>query len=174
MIQKVISIVGGKKVGKTTTTENLTAELTKKGYSVTAIKHISEENWTIDTPGKDTWRFAQKGAKKIIVLSPNEIVTIEKGNTEKVNIEELLKRAKGNDVVLTEGLKKAVAKKTSIPKIAVVTSQLEAEKALKDYKPILAFSGPFNTQNLFKTVPYANGLTEPEKLAEIVEKFLKN
>jgi molybdopterin-guanine dinucleotide biosynthesis protein MobB len=174
MKQKVISIVGGKKVGKTTTTENLTAELTKRGYSVTAIKHISEENWTIDTPGKDTWRFAQKGAKKIVVLSPNEIVTIEKGNTEKVTIKDLLKRAKGNDIVLTEGLKKTVAKKTSIPKIAVVTSHLEAEKALKIYRPILAFSGPFNTQSISKTVPYVNGLAEPEKLADIVEKILKN
>ncbi len=173
MKQKVISIVGGKKVGKTTTTENLTAELTKRGYSVTAIKHISEENWTIDTPGKDTWRFAQKGARKIVVLSPNEIVTIEKGNTEKVSIRELLKRARGNDIVLTEGLKKSVAKKTSISKIAVVTSQLEAEKALKFYRPIVAFSGPFNTEGISKTVPYANGLTEPEKLADIVEEILK-
>ncbi len=174
MKQKVISIVGGKKVGKTTTTENLIVELTKRGYSVTAIKHISEENWTIDTAGKDTWRYAQKGARKIVVLSPNEIVTIEKGNTEKINIKELLKRAKGNDIVLTEGLKKTVSKKTSIPKIAVVTSQLEAEKALKNYRPILAFSGPFNTQSIIKTVPYANGLTEPEKLADIVEAILKN
>jgi molybdopterin-guanine dinucleotide biosynthesis adapter protein len=173
MKRKVVSIVGGKKVGKTTTTENLIAELTKRGYKVTGIKHISEDDWTIDTPGKDTWRFAQKGAKKIVVLAPNEIVTIEKGNSEKISIEQLLRRAKGNDIILTEGLKQSVAKKTSIPKIAVVTSQLEAEKALKNYKPILAFSGPFNTQNLTKTVPYVNGLTEPEKLADLVEKFLK-
>ena len=174
MKQTVISIVGGKKVGKTTTTENLTAQLTKRGYTVTAIKHISEENWTIDTPGKDTWRFAQKGAKKIVVLAPNEIVTIEKGNTEKINLKELLKRAKGNDIVLTEGLKRTVAKKTSIPKIAVVTNQMDTEKALKNYKPIIAFSGPFDTASICKTIPYINGLTEPEKLTDLVEKYLKN
>lgn len=174
MKQKVIAIVGGKKVGKTTTVESLIAEFSKRGYTVAAIKHISEENWTIDTPGKDTWRFAQKGAKAIVVLAPNEITTIERGTTQQVSIKKLIKKARGNDIVLTEGLKSSVAKKTSIPKIVVVTNQQEAEKALGYYKPILAFSGPYNAEKLNPTIPYANALTEPNRLADIAEKFIKD
>lgn len=170
MKPKVIAVVGGKKVGKTTTTENLIFELTKRGCKVAALKHISEPDWTVDTPGKDTYRFAQKGAKKIIVFAPNELVTIEKGSTERVSLDSLLAKAKGNSVLLIEGLKHTVAKRTSIPKIVVVTSQEEAETALKIYKPVLAFSGPFNTEKLSKKIPYANGLSEPAKLADIVEK----
>jgi molybdopterin-guanine dinucleotide biosynthesis adapter protein len=170
---KIIAVVGGKKVGKTTTTENLIAELTKRGYKVAAIKHISEPEWTIDTPGKDTYRFAQHGAKTIIVVGKDELVTIEKGSTEEIPISALLSKAKGYDIVLTEGFKKTVAKKTSIPKIAVVTNKEEAEASQENYKPILAFSGPYNSQN--PKIPYINGLTEPQKLADLVEsKILKN
>jgi molybdopterin-guanine dinucleotide biosynthesis adapter protein len=173
--QRAIAIVGGKKVGKTTTSENLIAELVKRRYKVAAIKHISEPEWTIDTPGKDTYRFAQKGAKTLVVLAPNELVTIEKGKTEGISLSKLLSRAKGNDLVLIEGLKTTVATKGNISKIVVVTSQLEAESALKTYRPILAFSGPFNTETLTPIIPYVNALTEPARLADIVEKHvLKN
>jgi molybdopterin-guanine dinucleotide biosynthesis protein B len=170
---KVIAIVGGKKVGKTTTTENLIAEFTKRGYKVAAIKHISEPNWTIDTPGKDTYRFAQHGAKTIIVVGKDELVTIEKGSTEEIPLSALLRKAKGYDIVLTEGFKKTVAKKTAIPKIAVVTNKEEAETALENYRSILAFSGPYNPQN--PKIPYINGLTETQKLVDLAErKVLKN
>lgn len=168
MKTKVIAIVGGKKVGKTTTTENLISELTKRGYKVAAIKHISEPDWTIDTPGKDSYRFSQHGAKTVIVVGKDEIATIEKGPTEKISISTILKKAKGHDIVITEGFKKTVAKKTTIPKIAVVTNQEEAEKAQKNYKPIFAFSGKYNPQN--PKIPYINGLTEPQKLADLAEK----
>jgi molybdopterin-guanine dinucleotide biosynthesis protein B len=171
---KAIAVVGGKKVGKTTTTENLIKELTNRGYKVAAIKHISEPDFTIDTPGKDTYRFAQNGAKTIIVVSPQEVATIEKTNTENILLQALLKKCRENDLVLIEGLKTQVAKKTSIPKIAVVTSKEEAENAQTKYKPILAFSGPYNTQTLNSKIPYANALKNPEKLANIVEnKLLK-
>ena len=169
MKPKVIAVVGGKKVGKTTTTENLIAEFTKRGYKVAAIKHISEPEWTIDTPGKDTYRFAQKGANPIIVLAPNETVSIEKGATEKTTLTALLKKAKGSDIVLTEGFKKTVAKKTTVPKIVVVTTKEQAESAQKMYKPILAFSGPYDTHQLFPATPYINGLTEPGKLGGLAE-----
>jgi len=62
--QIVIAIVGGKKVGKTTTTENLILEFTNRGYQVAALKHISEPDFTIDTKGKDTYRFAQHGGRR--------------------------------------------------------------------------------------------------------------
>ena len=169
MNQKVIAVVGAKKVGKTTTTENLIAELTNRGYKVAAIKHISEPDWTIDKPGKDTYRFAQKGAKIIIAIAANEITTIEKTKTEKISFNELIKKAKGYDIILTEGLKKEVAKKTSIPKIVIVTTKEEAENALKTYKPVLAFSGPYNTQNINCEIPYVNARKEPEKLATLIE-----
>jgi molybdopterin-guanine dinucleotide biosynthesis protein B len=139
---QAIAVVGTKKSGKTTTIENLIRELTKRGYNVAAIKHIPERDFTIDTPGKDTWRYAQAGAKTVISVAANEVATIEKVATGKVPLEKLLKKTRGNHIVLIEGLKKLIASNKIIPKIVVVNSKIEAAKALETFKPILAFSGP--------------------------------
>jgi molybdopterin-guanine dinucleotide biosynthesis adapter protein len=173
---KVVSIIGTKKSGKTTTTENLISELTKRGYKVAAIKHVPErENFTVDTPGKDTYRYAQHGAKTIIAISANEIATIEKLPAETVPFEKLIEKCVGNDIVLVEGLKQTVAKRPDIAKIAVVKTQEEAQYALEAYEPIIAFSGPYNTEKLIPTIPYADALKNPEKLADLIEKkVLKN
>ena len=77
---QAIAVVGTKKSGKTTTIENLTRELTKRGYKVATIKHINEPDFTIDTLGKDTWRYAQAGAKTIISVATNETAIIQKTN----------------------------------------------------------------------------------------------
>lgn len=172
---QIIAVVGSKKSGKTTTTENLIRELTERGYKVAAIKHISEADFTIDIAGKDTWKFAKAGAKTIISIAANEIATIEKGITESVSLETLLKKCRGNDVVLIEGLKKLVALKKNIPKIVVAKTMKETVKALETFKPILAFSGPHSTETLGFKAPYANGVKNPQKLADIVESaILKN
>ena len=170
---QVIAVVGTKKSGKTTTTEKLITELTKRGYKVAAIKHIPEPSFTIDTPGKDTWRYAQAGAKTVISVATNETATIEKTTTSTPSLETLLKKCAGNDIVFIEGLKKIVAQNKKIPKIAVVKSKTEAENALKTYKPIIAFSGPYNTQSVHPKIPYANALTNPKELSDIVENSLK-
>jgi molybdopterin-guanine dinucleotide biosynthesis protein B len=169
---QVIAVVGTKKSGKTATTEKLIRELTKRGYKVAAIKHIPESDFTIDTPGKDTWRYAQAGAKTVISVAANEVATIEKVATSSASLEKLLRKCRGNDVVFIEGLKKLVASKKKISKIAVVNSKTEATNALETFKPILAFSGPYSTEALGFQVPYADGLKNPQKLADIVEKAM--
>jgi len=170
---RAIAVVGTKKSGKTTTTENLIRELTKRGYKVATIKHVPEPDFTIDTPGKDTWRHAQAGAKTIVSAAPHEIATIEKTPLETVTLSALIRKCKGNDVVFIEGLKKKIAKRRSIPKIVVAKTMEEAVNAISAYKPILAFSGSYNTENLNFEIPYADALKNPEKLADIVEKTLK-
>jgi molybdopterin-guanine dinucleotide biosynthesis protein MobB len=169
---QVIAVVGSKKSGKTTTIENLIKEFTKRGCKVAAIKHIAEPDFTIDTAGKDTWKFAKAGAKTIITMAANEIATIEKGTTENVPLEKLLKKCRGNDIVLIESFKKHVALKKTIPKIVVTKSKKEATDALKTFKPILAFSGPYSTKTLSLAAPYADGLKNPQKLADIIEKTM--
>ncbi len=169
---KAVAIVGTKKSGKTTTTENLVHELTQRGYSVATIKHIPEPNFSIDAKGKDTWRHAQAGAKTIISVADNEIATIEKIPIEKVTINSLMRRCKGNDIVFIEGLKKGIAKRRNIPKIVVTKTREEAMTATKVYEPVIAFSGPYNIKELKFTTPYVNAKTNPKELANLVEKWI--
>jgi molybdopterin-guanine dinucleotide biosynthesis protein B len=169
----VIAVVGSKSSGKTTTIEVLTNELTRRGYKIAAIKHIPEPNFTMDREEKDTWRFAKSGAKTIISVASNEIATIEKVNENNFSLKNILKKCAGNDIVFLEGFRKLVGKKRNIQKIVVVKSEEDALEALKYFKPILAFTGPYSTENLNLEVPYADVLKNPKKLADIVEKAVR-
>ena len=168
----IVAVVGHKKSGKTTTTENLIRELTKRGYKVAALKHVHEPDFTIDTPKKDTYRFAQSGAKTILAISATEMATIEKTSTDNLPIKVFLQKCKGNDIVFVEGLKEQVAKNSKILKISVNKNQDEATKAQEIYKPILAFSGPYNTEKLNSKIPYIDTMTDVEKLVDIIEQKL--
>jgi molybdopterin-guanine dinucleotide biosynthesis protein B len=168
---KVIAIVGSKSSGKTTTIEILTRELTRRGYKIAAAKHIPEPNFTIDKEGKDTWRFAKSGAKTIISVASNETATIEKVDEESFSLKKILKKCEGNDIVFLEGFKELVSKKRGIKKIVIVKSEKEAVEALRSFKPILAFTGPYSAEN-FK-IPYVNVSKNPEKIADIIENSVK-
>lgn len=170
---QVLTVVGMKKSGKTTTIEKLIREFTERGYRVAAVKHISEANFTIDRPGKDTWRFAQAGAKTIISVAGDEVAKIEK-RTKKFTFEALLKECIGNDLIFIEGFKKMVAKKRKVLKIAVVKSKAEAEDMLKQFVPVVAFTGSYNTSHSIPHLQYADNQRNTKELADIVEKaFLK-
>lgn len=168
---RVISVIGGKNSGKTTTIENLVKELTKRGINVAVIKHISQPFFTIDAPGKDTWKFAQAGAKTIISVAKNEIAKIEKVSIEKLTLSNLLKKCKKNELVIIEGLRKLVGSDDSIPKIIIAKTEKEANDAKKLYKPIIAFSGPIKLEK--ETIPYADGLINSKQLADIVISWIE-
>ena len=170
---EVIAVVGSKKSGKTTTIENLVRELTKRGHDLAVIKHISKPDFTIDTVGKDTWKFARAGAKTVISVAATEIAKIEKIQFDKIPLEKLLERCEECELVIIEGLKKLVSTIENIPKIVVVKSDQEVKNAIESFRPILAFSGPYASNHSDPKIPFANGLTNPQKLADIVESSLK-
>jgi molybdopterin-guanine dinucleotide biosynthesis protein B len=170
---KVIAVVGSKSSGKTTTIEILTKELVKRGYKIAAVKHIPEKDFTIDMKGKDTWRFAQSGATKIISVAPNEVATIEKTKQENFSLKEILKKCRTYDLVFLEGFRKLVSKNGKIYKIINVKSAEEAREALKIFKPIIAFTGPYSTENLDLKIPYIDLFSNVEKLVEVIKKIVK-
>ena len=167
-----VAVVGGKKSGKTTTIEILTRKLAEKGYRIAAVKHISEPDFTIDSEGKDTWRYAQSGAKLIVGISLEEIATIEKTECNKTSLEEILQRCKDSDIVFLEGFKKIVAKNKDVYKILVAKSAEELEEGLKSFEPILAFTGPYKPKSSKYEILYVDVQRNPEVLAELVIKAI--
>ena len=169
----IIAVVGSKSSGKTTTIEVLTEQLTKRGYKIAGVKHIPEPNFTIDTEGKDTWRFAQSGAKTTVSVAYGEIATIEKMDTTSFSLEEILQRCRNVDFIFLEGFKKLVGKNQDIPKIVTVKSAKEALEAAETFKPILAFTGLHSIETLNLSVPYLNVLENGKEIVDIVEKNAK-
>jgi len=166
---KVVAVVGSKKSGKTTVIEALIRELSKRGYKIAAVKHIPEENFTIDTAGKDTWRFKMSGANMVISIAPNEMTVIENIDTSTLSLEQILEKCKGIDLVLMEGFRNILQKNEKIPKIVSVKSAEEALEALKTFNPIIAFTGPYKPESLNLNIPYVDVLKNEKLIADMVE-----
>jgi molybdopterin-guanine dinucleotide biosynthesis protein B len=165
----IIGVVGGKKSGKTTTIEILTRELNKRGYKVAVAKHIPESNFTIDTEGKDTWRYVQSGAKTVVAASAGEIATIEK--TRGLSLKEILQRCSDSDIVFLEGFRTLVAADKSIHKIIVAKSTEDVEEAFEKFQPILVLTGPYKPEKESTMIPYIDVLKHGSEIADLVEKM---
>ena len=100
----IISVVGLKKSGKTTSVEHLVRSLAERGYRVGPIKSMVHSHFTIDVEGKDTYRHKEAGADFVISLSRNETAYIE-NNPKRQTIDEVSRLfPEDTDVVVAEGL----------------------------------------------------------------------
>lgn len=113
----IISVVGKSNVGKTTLLEKLLPEVKKRGYRVATIKH-DVHGFSIDQPGKDTWKHAQAGADIVVISSPQKIATIEKVDEERP-LDEIAEKLDNIDLIITEGFKRQ-----NKPKIEVFRSEI--------------------------------------------------
>ncbi len=117
----VVSLIGKPNCGKTTLLENLIPMLIRRGYRVGTVKH-HVHTFTMDTPGKDTWRHKRAGARAVILSAPAGLAVIRDTDRD-TPLEELINRYFHDvDLVITEGYKKATA-----PKIEVFNSAVHRE-----------------------------------------------
>ena len=114
----IISIIGRKKAGKTTVLERLVAALKARGYRAATVKHHIHYGFSIDSPGKDTWRHAAAGADVVAISSPDRLVIMRRNQRELFLREIVDSFMNDMDIVLTEGYARA-----ETPKILVATSE---------------------------------------------------
>ncbi|MBS7643776.1 molybdopterin-guanine dinucleotide biosynthesis protein B [Candidatus Bathyarchaeota archaeon] len=171
---QIIAVLGKKHAGKTNTIEALIRGLTKDGYKVGTVKHIPHSRFTIDVEGKDTWRHAKAGAEIVVSVAPREVAVIEKVDSSKYGLNEIVKNFVGRvEIVILEGFKELVKIDENIPKVIAIKTREEAVEALRDYKPIWAFTGPIKEKPASLEIPYIDIINEPDKLVDLVESRLK-
>ncbi|MEP9388378.1 molybdopterin-guanine dinucleotide biosynthesis protein B [Mesorhizobium sp. KR9-304] len=106
MIHRVFGIVGWKNSGKTTLTERLVAELTRRGWKVSTVKH-AHHDFDIDKVGADSFRHRQAGASEVAVVSGRRWALMHELRGEyEPKLEEVLGRLAPCDLVLVEGYKR--------------------------------------------------------------------
>ncbi len=124
----VIGIAGWKKSGKTTLTERLISEFTRRGLKVAAVKH-AHHAFQIDDGATDSARHRRAGAAQVAVVSGKRWAFVtELNGAPEPNFEEVIAALEPADLIVVEGYKSA-----PIPKI-------EARRAVSLTKTPLADS----------------------------------
>ncbi|MBI5845394.1 MAG: molybdopterin-guanine dinucleotide biosynthesis protein B [Deltaproteobacteria bacterium] len=108
----IICFVGFSGSGKTTVVTAVVSALNQRGFSVGTIKH-DVHGFSMDTPGKDSFRHKEAGARTSVVTSPWGIGMAAEADHDH-QPHELLHLFKGHDIVIAEGFKRA-----KLPKIEI-------------------------------------------------------
>jgi len=175
----VVAIVGRKKSGKTWTMEYLISRLAEMGFKIGAVKHIHEEGVTIDTAGKDTWRFARAGARVVLSASPDELALIKRSKMYYGNLDNILECLKGEDLdfIFIEGFHSLVAKRSDVYKILTAKDTEDLNSLLVGTEPpILAVTGAIAenaTQLTDQNLPVINLKLGGEELVKMVKALVQ-
>jgi molybdopterin-guanine dinucleotide biosynthesis protein B len=110
-MRRVFGITGWKNSGKTTLTEKLVAELVRRGWSVSTVKH-AHHDFDIDKPGADSFRHRQAGATEVAVVSGRRWALMhELRGEDEPKLDDILSRLAPSDIVLVEGYKREAHRK---------------------------------------------------------------
>ncbi len=104
---KVFGVTGWKNSGKTTLTTRLIAELTRRGFKISSIKH-AHHKCDIDKPGTDSYRHREAGAGEVALVAAGVrwAVMHECTTEEEPLLDDILPMLSPCDLVLVEGYKK--------------------------------------------------------------------
>jgi molybdopterin-guanine dinucleotide biosynthesis protein B len=106
MTPRILGITGWKNSGKTTLTERLVAELTKRGWRISTVKH-AHHAFDIDTEGKDSFRHRTAGATEVAIVSAKRWALMHELRDEtEPDLKTVLARLAPCDLVLVEGYKR--------------------------------------------------------------------
>ena len=103
---KVYGVTGWKNAGKTGLMERLVAEITRRGFTVSTIKH-AHHSFDVDHPGKDSHRHRIAGAREVLLASRNRVALMQElRDSPEPPLSDLLARLSPVDLVLIEGYKR--------------------------------------------------------------------
>ncbi len=128
--QRVFGISGWKNSGKTGLTERLVAELTRRGYRISTIKH-AHHDFDIDKPGADSFRHREAGAMEVAIVSGTRFAIMHELRDEpEPPLADVLARLAPCDLVLIEGYKRE-----PVPKIEARRLEAKSREPLAPNDP---------------------------------------
>jgi len=93
---------------------------------VASAKHVHHADFSIDQPGKDSWKHSEAGANPNIIISPREVAVIWGGRNIN-SIEDLLSLIRGGaDFLILEGFYSLVKQCREAVKIVLIKNVEEA------------------------------------------------
>ena len=103
---RIYGVTGWKNAGKTGLVERLVAEISRRGLSVSTLKHAHHET-DVDQPGRDSYRHRAAGAHQVMLSSPNRwALMTELRDKPEPALADLLPLMTPVDLILIEGYKR--------------------------------------------------------------------
>jgi molybdopterin-guanine dinucleotide biosynthesis protein B len=128
--RSILGIAGWSGSGKTTLLERLIPALSKDGLRVSTLKH-AHHDVQLDTPGKDSWRHCQAGAREVAIVTSKRWALLHEVRDEpEPRLEEVLTRLSPCDLVLVEGFKCEAIPKIEVHRDALGKSWLYTQDRL--------------------------------------------
>jgi molybdopterin-guanine dinucleotide biosynthesis protein B len=160
----VVSFAGTSGSGKTTLTEQVVSILVRRGFKISVIKHDAH-GFEIDHEGKDTWRYKQAGASRVLISGPDRHAVISDGEAD---LDELIHKASGSgiDLVVIEGYKSS-----DKPKIEVFRESNGKKPVCLGHKSLLAVVTDSPECEKLKGVETVLDINSPELVANFVENW---
>ena len=174
----IISFIGYSKSGKTASIEAVIQYLQTKSYFICTLKHTSQENFTIDTRGKNTWRYSQAGSNVVLSHSANESALMMNLSLSQEELVEFTKyisnspvvnKSKQKPIFILEGFRNLSLKHI------LCASNLEDITSQKNDK-IIAIAGKISSNLDFMSkfanqvkLPIVNLLEHPEKVLDLLQ-----
>jgi len=117
--RQAVAFTGPSNSGKTTLILKVARKLIHEhGLEVAIIKHDPKDKARFDTPGKDSYKFSDTGAK-VVVTSPNKTTYF---SNKQQSFEEIVSMFGDVDMVLVEGLKNL-----PLPRISIFRNKIDEE-----------------------------------------------
>lgn len=103
---RVYGVTGWKNAGKTGLMERLVEEITRRGFSVSTVKH-AHHTFDVDHPGRDSFRHRSAGAQQVMLSSRNRWALMsELRGEDEPPLSALLEKLDPVDLILIEGYKR--------------------------------------------------------------------
>jgi len=133
----VVSVAGWKNSGKTTLVERLVAELVRRGFRVSTVKHSHHHDLSAETEGTDSARHRRAGASAVALLSPARWAILRDASAvwhqgPAPPLAAVVAHLVPADIVIVEGLKGA-----PIPKIEVRGAGQGEDPPLAERDPLV-------------------------------------
>jgi len=130
----IVAVLGRKNSGKTTIIEEIVRRLRDR-YRILVLKHVMDESFEIDRPGKDSWRFKRSGADAVGIISRSRTALIidTQHEMDPIRLVSVLEGVLGYefDMVLMEGFSRIVGPSEEIYKIITAKSREDLEYLLE-------------------------------------------
>lgn len=165
-----LGFIGRSGSGKTTLAEKVLAELVRRGRKVAALKD-AHHGIDLDRPGKDTWRYREAGASRVILRTAERWAVMAETPEKPASVDELIELAGDADILLIEGFKH----EGSFPRIEVRRREAAGEPPLISCggldAPPVAVATDFDEPE-FKGIPQLS-VNDPQAVADFIEALIE-